>query len=433
MPKYETTVVNAGGTRVFYENMAARNKVLINRGGARSSKSYSIAQKHTNLFIGGKKRKILIVRKTSPSLRVSVYALMKYLWMDWGIWKDIHEEKRDLNYYLNGNWIHFTSVDDIEKIKSSEWNNIWVEEATEFSYEEFIQFTLRLSSPIYDDFPNQITLSFNPIDAYHWIKTKLIEGGEEDFVEIVSTYRDNPYLSLDYIKILKDLKKTDKQFWRVYAKGLWGRLENMIYANYVVKSEKDFPTSFDEITYGLDFGYVHPTVLLEVAWKEKVPYVRELIYQSGLTNEMLMRKMDKLKVNKNAYMWADTAESIKIEELQREGYNVMQNDKAVLEGIDMCKRFPIVIATESTNTVKEAQTYSWKKDRRGIILEEPVKFKDDAMDAMRYAIFNYNKMSHFAPAFAGDDAVPFLTPKGGIIIPKNQQQILEKIRNAKGR
>jgi phage terminase large subunit len=38
--------------------------------------------------------------------------------------------------------------------------------------------------------------------------------------------------------------------------------------------------------------------------------------------------------------------------------------------------------------VKELRTYKWKQDKSGKAIDEPVKFNDDGMDAMRYGFFN---------------------------------------------
>jgi phage terminase large subunit len=37
------------------------------------------------------------------------------------------------------------------------------------------------------------------------------------------------------------------------------------------------------------------------------------------------------------------------------------------------------------------KSYKWKEDKNGLILDEPVKFKDHLMDAMRYAIYTFGK------------------------------------------
>lgn len=271
--------------------------------------------------------------------------------------------------------------------QSSDWNDIWMEEATEFTYEEFLVLKTRLSAPIFDNFLNQITLSFNPVDAYHFIKLKIIEG-EEDVKEIVSTYRDNPFLSEAYIKVLKKLKKQDKNFWRIYAQGEWGRLEHLIYNNY--KVIREWADSFDDDGYGLDFGYNNETALIYCGVKDREQiYTKQLIYQSGLTNEMLIRLMDKLKIDKNKPIYADSAKPTYIQEIANEGYNIMPAKKDVLEGIDAVKRHTLMIDGESPSILEEAQAYSWRVDRRGIILEEPVKFKDHGMDAIRYFVYNH--------------------------------------------
>ena len=39
------------------------------------------------------------------------------------------------------------------------------------------------------------------------------------------------------------------------------------------------------------------------------------------------------------------------------------------------------------NTLKEIQSYTWRKNRDGTILDVPVKLNDHAMDAMMYCIY----------------------------------------------
>jgi len=46
----------------------------------------------------------------------------------------------------------------------------------------------------------------------------------------------------------------------------------------------------------------------------------------------------------------------------------------------------LFVTRDSTNLISELQSYRWKKDKNGNILEEPVKDMDDACDALRYCI-----------------------------------------------
>jgi phage terminase large subunit len=390
-------------TRVFDENWESFDPILINRGGARSSKSYSIGQKICTRFLKGNKRKQLIVMKTGPSMRVSTLPLITSFFEEWKVLREIRYNRTSMDFYYKNNWMHLTSIDDREKIKSSEWNDIWVEEATRITYEDFLQLQLRNSAKVCDEFPNQITLSFNPVDSFHWIKTKVIDTGDTDVKEIVSTYKDNPYLSKAYLKILRKLKDQDKNYWRVYAKGLWGKLENLIYANsFKVVNLKNFPEKFDETIYGLDFGFNNETALIEVNLKDNVPYERERIYQREMTNEMLIRRMDKLGISKKDPIYADSAEPKKIEEISQHGYNIIGAHKSVLDGIDFVKRFTTYISHESDHLIEEKQQYSWKVDKKSnLILDEPVKYKDHGCDAERYALFSHLRRRKYFLALAG--------------------------------
>ena len=54
------------------------------------------------------------------------------------------------------------------------------------------------------------------------------------------------------------------------------------------------------------------------------------------------------------------------------------------------KRQKIYIHPDCTDTISEMKTYKWKEDRNGNVLDEPVKFRDHLMDALRYALYTHN-------------------------------------------
>ena len=64
------------------------------------------------------------------------------------------------------------------------------------------------------------------------------------------------------------------------------------------------------------------------------------------------------------------------------------------------KRYKLHITRRSVNTIKEIQSYKWRKDRAGNILQDqPVKFMDDSMAAMRYGIHSHRTRESFSVAF----------------------------------
>ena len=119
-------------------------------------------------------------------------------------------------------------------------------------------------------------------------------------------------------------------------------------------------------------------------------YVKEILYQSGLTNTALTEKLKTLlKDQETKTIYADAAEPNRIAEIASSGLNIKPAQKNVLNGIMSIKSDNFFVTKSSTNLIKELQTYSWKTDKDGNILEEPIKFNDHLVDAMRYAIYTY--------------------------------------------
>jgi phage terminase large subunit len=383
---------NIAITDVFIKNKQSKHIVIANRGGARSSKSYSIIQLLVERFFGIPGRQILMLRKTLPALRKSTYKdTMGYI-ERLGLSGRIQEHKQEMTLDYGASTIQFGALDDPSKIKSTQWNDIFMEEATEFTYEDFVILRTRLSAPVDKKIPNQLYLAFNPEDEYHWLKTKVIEE-MGDVEEIVSNYKANPFLSEDYIKVLLDLEFQDPNYYRIYTLGEWGKLENQIYSNW---GKIDYWTiNPDETIFGIDFGFNNPSVLVKVAVKEFNAWVDELIYQPGLTNPEFISAVSKQLTNeekRRCYVFADSAEPDRIKEFEDAGFNVVAAEKDVHDGIDTVRRYKLNIMESANNILKEIRSYSWKKDRKTErILDDPIKFNNHAMDALRYALHTYTK------------------------------------------
>lgn len=388
----DSTATNIEVTRVFLENQNTDKKIIINRGGARSSKSYSIIQLLVDRFFSINGRQILIARKTSPALRRSCYRdMIRYL-KKLDVYDLIHEEKALLAMHYKDSLIQFVGLDDPEKIKSTGWNDIFMEEANEFDYQDFIVLSTRMSEQD-SGVRNKLFIAFNPIDSFHWIKDKLVDTNRTDIIEIHSSYLDNPFLSEDYIQSLLDLEQQDYNYYRIYGLGEWGKLDNLIYTNWDLIDK--IPENLDEVFYGLDFGFNAPSALIKIGMKDEELYEEELMYDIGLTNSDLIRELKTIippKDRGNKYLFCDSAEPDRIQELEEAGFTVIGADKKVKDGIDMVKRQKIHITRDSANLIKEKRSYSWKTDRKSDrIIDEPVKFNDHCMDAERYAIYTYLK------------------------------------------
>lgn len=376
-------------TRVFFDNMASRKGTVVNIGGARSSKSYSIVQLFISKFFTEKNKKFLTTRKTYPALRMTTYkdAIDRLHDYDLYSFVDHNKSEKTIRNRLNGNYWIFTSIDDPEKIKSTEFNYVHMEEGNEFTYDDYRIIKLRMSGSHGEGETNQIFVSMNPSDDQGWIRTKLLQF--EDCDVIRSTYLDNPFIPESYVKELEALKDQDESYWKIYGLGEFAAVKEMIYGPMEIVAE--FPVNTGEIFYGLDFGFNNPTVLLEIRSKDYFCWIRELIHESRMTNSDLIARM-RQTIHPNyikSPIYADASEPARIEEIARAGYNVHPAEKDVLAGILFVKRFKRYSLADNVETNREVRGYKWRVDRNGNVLDEPVKFEDHAPDALRYGLFSH--------------------------------------------
>jgi len=354
-------------------------------GGAGSSKSYSVAQFLIKKFFEEKDIRILVVRKTTPSLRITAYHLILDLLKEYGWLSYCNLNKTEMTLTCDNNEMLFKGLDDPEKIKSAEFNYIWVEEATEITLEDYRQLNLRLRRK---GKLNQIFLTCNPISALHWIKQELAD--KQKIAINHSTYKDNPFLDEVYRQQLEDLINQDVNFYKIYALGQWGVLENIIYEGWKSYGNiSEYGKQPQEISYGIDWGYESPAALIRIYWfdGDKVIW-EEVIYQEHLTIPEFIKLAKELipenEIQKEFY--AGTDEPGSIQQFYDAGFNIHKAITDVRDGINYCKAH--LIGLIGANIIKEAQGYKRKEDKNGNVLEEPVKFMDHGMDGGRYGTYS---------------------------------------------
>ena len=371
---------------IYYPLYKDTNRYLVLYGGAGSGKSVFAAQKTLVRLLTEKPHRFLVVRKVAKTLRYSVFSLFQDMITQWNLTPLFKINKSDMTITcINGNQIIFAGLDDVEKLKSiAGITGIWIEEASELEQKDFQQLDLRLRGPT--KYYKQIILTFNPISALHWLKKVFFDFKKDNATIVKSTYKDNKFIDPEYVKVLEDLKNQDETYYKIYALGEWGVLGNLVYTNYVVEDIPLNDESYNAIYYGLDFGYNDPSALIKIGWKDSEIYVLDEIYERHLTNAELI-KLCESKVDKKHLIIADSAEPDRIQEFKKAGFRIQPCTKgkdSVKFGIDWLKRRKIHIHPSCVNTIKEIQTYKYKENKDGNVLDEPVDFNDHAMAALRY-------------------------------------------------
>jgi len=381
-------------TIVYDKNARATKPIILNEGGADSSKSYSIAQLLVQKFKNEYNKTFLITRKTLPSLKLTAYKLIIDILKDYGHYAYLKHNKSDrtLYYRAHNNLMVFLSIDDPEKIKSTEFNYIWMEEAGEFTWDDYLILKLRNRKKTIEKEPNTMFMSLNPVDELGWINQEL---KKDTNVEVIhSTYKDNPFAQLADIDVLEGLKIQDESYYRIYTLGLYAKLKGMIHE--IIEVDKVPKIEAPITIYGLDFGFVNPSVLLklEIDIKLMAIYITELIYESGLTNTDLIDRMRAVVPveDRQDEFYADSAEPARIEEIYQAEFNCLPSDKgkkSVWNGIDFLNRFTIYSLKDNVQTNSDFRSYKRKVDKNGHVLEDPVKYNDHAPNAARYALYTH--------------------------------------------
>lgn len=305
-----------------------------------------------------------------------------------------------------------SSGDQKSKLKSlANYTTIIIEEADEIAEEDFMQLddTLRtIKSNI------TIVLLLNPPQKNHWIIKRwfnLEESGTEGFYRPVlkESCKDNTiFIGTTFRENLKNINETTIANFQRYKETkpdhYWNMIEGLvsegargrIFKKWKIISNKDFGELPHKSFYALDFGFTnHPTALVELKTHNESVWAKQLIYETGLTNPLISKKMENLGLDKaTAVIYADCAEPKSIQELKDAGWNVLPADKgpdSVRVGIDMLLEKEIFYTEDSTDIETETQEYKWALDQNKEPTNSPVDAFNHAMDAIRYGVWTDGK------------------------------------------
>ena len=378
----------------FFPLLEEKARYLVLCGGAGSGKSEFAARKlyYRSMKEGG--HRFLILRKVRSRVRESVLEVSKNLLDATGNPYEFNKTERTIAFNApNGRrneWL-FDGLDDPDKIKSIKGvTGIWMEETTEFTKDDFTQIDLRLREP--GPSYQQILLSFNPDEAAApWLKERFFDHKDSDALVHISTVEDNPIAEIREAYRARLDMLDDPTYSAIYRFGQWALAKGVIF-NWDVVSRPE-GTFYDEMFYGLDFGFsVDPAALACVYRKADEFWLEELLYARNLTNQELASVMKSKGINRTDEVYADSAEPKSIEEICRAGLNVKPCAKgpdSVRAGIDYLKNLKIHIIGDSPNLVDERRRYKYKTDKAGNSLAVPAELNDHLMSAVRYAIHTH--------------------------------------------
>lgn len=172
--------------------------------------------------------------------------------------------------------------------------------------------------------------------------------------------------------------------------------EALVFPNY-----NEYTDEPDHIpVYGLDFGFSNdPAALIQVKRHNKRIYLREIVYQKGLTNSDLLKFVKPIVGSRLVY--ADSAEPKSIEDLRRGGLNIKPSVKgpdSVINGISWINEHEIFVHRDSHNLKNEFQNYQWVMIG-GVATNTPIDSFNHGIDATRYTKSHFKATNQPLPVF----------------------------------
>ena len=361
-------------TKVFQDLISNDERVCVFQGSSRASKTYNILIYWVYRLLTEEDKVLSLVRKTLPALKGSILRDLKKILIDFGVYEPSKWHSVDGYYQLGTNIIEWFSVDDETKLRGRKRDYLFINEATEVTYDEYIQLVLRTSG--------RVTLDLNPSLWKSWIYD--LEGQPDVFYTIV-TYKDNPFLEQSLIDEIEKLQTRDQNLWRVFGEGLKGIPTRVVFNHQQYYDER--PQGVKFLAYGIDFGYNDPTTLIAVYKDGDSIYCEELLYLRNTTVPDLIYKIKDLGLNLTDDFICDSANPQSISEMVRAGINAKPVKKdTILSGIDQIKRSNFFVSSNSKNLIDELNSYVWKNDKNGNNLDEPEDKNNHCIDALRYVL-----------------------------------------------
>ena len=383
--------LNIKGNRLLNEMLVTDKRFVLNVGGSRSGKTYAILQYLLIYCFKNKNKVVTIARKTFPSLRAGAMREFIQILKDYELYDEKNHNKTNNIYTINENIIQFISIDQSIKMRGLKHDIVFVDEVNEISKEEADQLFLRTTE--------RIIMAENPSDALHF-SLKYVSNPECLYLH--STYIDNPFLEQAIINQIESYKGEDEDMWNVYGLGLPAKNNELVYTHqqywtdedelYEIDAEGIKNPKYEEIIYGADWGWNHPTAVVK-CWIDtnyKRVWVKEIIHESYLTTDDLIAKMNILIEDKECRMYGDSAEPKTIESIRRAGFNITSSNKEVIEGINCIKSYKLYIHSDSSNLQTELRKYKWKM-KGEMKTDEPIKLFDDGLCALRYAVYTFTE------------------------------------------
>ena len=328
--------------------------------------------------------------------------------------------------FFNSSRIIVGGLDDAErteKILGNEYITVYLNEATQLSYQSMQMAITRLSQNAFDNKKRKavpkLIMDCNPRGPRHWLHFVGVrhidpESGNtlpdaEKWARVnFCAYDNRENLPPEYLASLESLPQIMKE--RMLS-GVWRDNEGAVYDEFDEDTHtlSPFPIPDDwQKIRAIDFGYTNAFVCLwgAVDHDGRLYIYREL-YKSRERTRVLAEEIKTLSGNEKYFTTVADHDAQERAELEEAGIITKGADKKVIMGIQAVKnrlakqengQCGIYFFNDLKNLLSEIYDYKWlPADSSRNAKEEPLKLNDHAMDALRYMVMALEKKEKSSP------------------------------------
>lgn len=375
---------------LYWANLTAKEKIVINQGGTQSGKTEAIVRVLFTIAIIRKNYVITVITDTIPNLKTDALRIALRV-------RSIPEvncfiedyNKSDRTFtFKNGSIIEFKSFEDEEDAKGGKRHILYIVEGTRITYGIFYQADLRTSVRTF--------MCYNPTSEF-WAHDRVIKNKVEFIsVKVIRSWHvHNPYLTDEQHARIERI--ADPELFKVYARGLTGKLRGTIYSNW---TEVDDFTWTDGVIWYIDWGFsekesADPTAAGRIAFKPKNSefdfIADELAHARGLPVSEVVRIFKEAGYKSGQPCYCDHSPE-NIRELRLNGiaaFPAAKGPGSLISGVLFMRGKKVGYTKRSANIREERKNYKFL-EIEGIVTNTPIDEWNHQMDGIRYGCHTHS-------------------------------------------
>lgn len=425
------------------EIMERKYKYIRLVGSSRSSKTYSCIDVYDLYAKSNLNKRLTVWRDTKTDCVKTVLEDTKKHLKNTNRWKvnNTFHETKSIITYTTGSTFEIHGTDDENTVHGLNQDAAWLNEPYDISKAVFDQIDQRtsdfilvdlnpkqghwsddlekdprcitihstfLDNPFCPDEQRRKILSYQPVKYTDVVIQKLIKEDKAREYDVVKNELNFSKKQINELKRCQEneFKNTAGEFnWLVYGLGLKAERPNRIFHFVEIPDEAYFKLDAKTQLSAVDWGAVDPWAILDAKYYDGALYFHERNYESENEIRMRLNTTERSQINaaeEGIVKWmfkrlgipltrtivCDNNRESKIVALRKAGWEyaiaASKPKGSIIDGIDLLNNITVYYTASSVNFKYEQENYSRKKDRFGVILEEPEDANNHHMDAARY-------------------------------------------------